>query len=185
MLHPGMASSAFFYDGAAYPFLVEAYISPGSGKFEVLNISDPTTQGHCKTAYLCFKRSAPSINFNELDVSLQVPRQLPAGTDNFIGVAAFAAIISAAKGDAKFNDDIAFIGGCDIYGNTYFDGNNITPYIISLASMGVKTVYAPLGSSQILYGKIPDGISVIEGATIELLINMALEDMTDIHDETM
>jgi hypothetical protein len=136
------------------------------------------TRDYCRAAYLCLRKSATNIDFSKLNVSVYIPQQIPEGECNFVGVAVYAAIASAIMKDATFDAHSAFIGGVDFYSNMFLDAYDVTPYLYALAEHGIRTVYAPLGSSQLIYGPYPGGIEIVESGNIETLLSTAVSNST-------
>ena len=88
-------------------------------------------------------------------------------------MAAAAAILSALTG-RDFGPDCAFLGSCDLYGNTYFDDISADAYLDALEASGVTTVYAAAGTGAKLYQyRSGRDIRVVEAANLSMLLEAA------------
>ena len=168
--NPGMALSAFMHEGNVHIFPVEAVVIPGTGQFSTLNINSQTTKDFCHAAYLAVLRMAPILQTK--DVTVFIPQHTPDTNVNYLGIAT-AIAISSAIGNQNLSLNSGFIGGCDLFGNTYCDSNDITPYINAFASHGINRLYVPLGASKLIYGSCPSGMQVIEGLNLSFIIELA------------
>lgn len=56
-INPGEVNGAFYHNGKAHFFLIEASVTPGSGKFEVLGPIGKLQEEYCKVAYWCVRNT--------------------------------------------------------------------------------------------------------------------------------
>lgn len=173
-VYPGMVRTAFFRDGRAQLFPVQALARSGKGDFRTIGVTSENNKDFCRAAYECVRNTYP-IDFNSVDISIFVPQQIPGGTQNMLGVAVYAAIISALRGIC-FPSEVAFIGGCDLFGNTFFDGNAIDYFLRAMSAGGVNKLYAPLGGSKLIFSNEScEHIDIIEAVDIRTLIRIAAD----------
>ena len=172
----GIMLSGFMYEGTPHVFPVEAVVRPGTGQFETLNIPEGALRDYCRAAYLCARQHSTTVDYNTQDVTVFVPDTFPspAAIGNCIGAAAYAAITSAVEqSKLLITSNMAFIGGVDLYGNTFLDQKNICLLLNALGENGIETVYAPSGSGELINGTSCAEIEVIESDSISLLVEMA------------
>ena len=171
---PGLVKTAYYHNGVVRIVSVEAITREGNGGFITTNIISDIHKDYCRVAYECVQSSLLAFlhDFRTLDVIVHVPDDLPLCASNFLGNAVFAAILSSI--DCKdISPDKLFIGGCDLYGNTYYDGNVADQLIAAIIEKGISTVYAPVGFSRHL--SLPlDGVNlaIVEGADISELYEL-------------
>lgn len=167
----GLANTVIYHDGYASFVLIEASVKKGSGKFKTLGISSEQQKAFCEVAYECVCNTS-SYDMSKVDVAVFTPHRLPDTPKNFIGCAVFAAISSAMTGQCFETSKTAFLGGCDLYGNLYFDSNSLAPTLKILERQPIEVLYAPLGTGGLATGEA-GSIAVIEAPTAQMLIALA------------
>lgn len=177
-INPGEVNAAFYHDGKAHFFLMEASVTPGSGKFEVLGPIGKIQEEYCKVAYWCVRNTTnvSACDLSKHDVTVFVPQPIPEGTDNHVGLACYAAICSKILNRNLAIKDICFVGGCDLNGSLYFDENNLTPLLRAMKNRGVSTLYAPIGTNRLVDAKVNCDcqVTVIEGIDATTLFSLAV-----------
>lgn len=177
-INPGMVNSAYYHDGMAHFFLLEASIMPGSGKFEVLGPVSKMQAEYCKVAYWCVRSTtnAAACDLSKQDVTVFISQALPDGAGNHVGLACYAAICSKIMNRNLALRQTAFIGGCTLDGSLYFDHNDLTPLLLAMKARGVSVLYAPMGTSRLIDAKVncECGITVIEGPDAMTLFSLAV-----------
>lgn len=179
---PGVTQSLYYYQGQAYPFVVEASLTIGSGKLNILGIKDPTQKDYCIAAYESVK-SIYASNLSKNDVTIFIPQIIPNGEQNQIGAACAAAIYSVIQNvDIT---DLCFIGGCDIKGNIYMDNNDINIYLKAIDTLKIGKIYAPIGTSGYIDASIVDrmGIKIVETDNMHSLFISALLDKSNTRED--
>ena len=171
---PGLAFSACLYMGGAEVFPVEAKVSSGVGRFLVIN-TNGCLVNQCRAAYECLRSKMPEVDFSALDVTVLLPDFSPGDKENYVGVAAYAAMVSAICDDVGYVKDKAFLGSCDLFGNICMDTNDSDALIRALAHAGLTTVYAPLGMSSRLRCVEDCSVTAIEGEDVHTLVSMAYD----------
>ena len=176
--NPGQVNAAFYHEGKAYFFLVEAVVTPGKGDFKVLGPVGQTQQEYCKVAYWCV-RNAYSNNvcdFNKLDVVVFVPQEIPDGVKNHVGFACYAAICSSLLKLRIAASDSCFVGGCDLNGSVYFDESNLGPLLQMMKAQGVSKLYAPVNTNRLIYGTAANDccVTIVEAQDAKTLFTMAV-----------
>lgn len=170
---PGVVNAAFYHDGAAYFFAVEASVRKGSGKFEVLGALPKIQEEYAKIAYLCAFANT-NMDMSKIDVSIFVPQMLPDGPKNHIGLATYIAICCKILNIQLPLNDIVFLGGCDLNGSVYCDEMTLDPMLRSMNERGVKTLYAPVGCAFDLRSQPDYNLEVIEAPDAQSLLALAL-----------
>ena len=171
-IFPGLVSTAFYYNGQTQIFPVEATVSKGTGEFDVINIQSDTQEGNCRAAYECARRVS-DIDFSTVDVCIFVPQQLPPIAGNFLGSAVCTAILSACN-NLCISKDTLFLGGCDLYGNMYYDETTVDQLLVKAQEKGYKTVFAPVGTSARVSHSLENiSLQIIEGESITDLYEIA------------
>lgn len=177
-INPGEVNAAFYHNGKAHFFLMEASVTPGSGKFEVLGPIGKLQEEYCKVAYWCVRNTtnASACDLSKYDVTVFVPQAIPEGTDNHVGLACYAAICSKILNRNLAIKDICFVGGCDLNGSLYFDENDLTPLLRSMKARGVSTLYAPMGTNRLVDAKVncECNVTIIEGPDATTLFSLAV-----------
>lgn len=177
-INPGEVNAAFYHNGKAHFFLIEASVTPGSGKFEVLGPIGKIQEEYCKVAYWCVRNTTNTsvCDLSKFDVTIFVPQPIPEGTDNHVGLACYAAICSKILNRNLAIKDICFIGGCDLNGSLYFDENDLTPLLRSMKARGVSTLYAPMGTNRLVDAKVncDCNVTIIEGPDATTLFSLAV-----------
>lgn len=177
MAHPGEINTAFYHEGTAHFFPVEACIVPGSGKFEVLGPVAKIQEEYCKAAYWCVRNTVDpaAYDFSKLDVTVFIPQPIPDGADNHVGLACYAAICSRLLNKNMASQNTCYIGGCDIWGSIYFDESDLTPLIRAMKARGVTTLYAPMGTSQLVDPAVIGDckITIMEAPDAKTLFSLA------------
>lgn len=177
-INPGEVNAAFYHNGKAHFFLMEASVTPGSGKFEVLGPIGKLQEEYCKVAYWCVRNTTNSsaCDLSKCDVTVFVPQAIPEGTDNHVGLACYAAICSKILNRNLAIKDICFVGGCDLNGSLYFDENDLTPLLRSMKARGVSTLYAPMGTNRLVDAKVncECNVTIIEGPDATTLFSLAV-----------
>ena len=171
---PGLVFSAGCCEGRPVVFPVEASVTPGTGNFEVLN-AGPLVEGQCRAAYLCLRNEMDSMDFSTLDITVMLPRTIPFMEGNYVGVAAYAAMVSALFKDVGFIRNKAFLGGCDLFGNISMDTNDSDALLRMLSQSGLDTVYAPLGLSAQVRSGGTGSVTVVEGVDVHTLMMTAFD----------
>lgn len=169
---PGVVCSLLYSKGRIKTVLVEAAVKKGSGRFSVLNVPDDFYKDCCKMAYELLKGSC---DMSAMDVTLCIPDDnLPAMSVNSIGLAAYAAMLSALENKA-IASRTAFFGGCDILGNSYLDLTSveITGAVNYAGENGFTTLLLPgMGSKLISGNEIPD-MNLLSSPSAPALVYMA------------
>ena len=166
---PGQAKTIVCYDNHSFHVLIQATCKRGSGKLDIYGVIGDYQRDCCKVAYECAK-GLSNIDFEKLDVSLYISRNIPAFTYNFLGCATFAAIMSAIT-KRLIPSDIAYLGGCDLLGNVFWDESNLNSIISCAESAGESALYGPIGLAE-LAGETY-GISIIESYNAALLFEVS------------
>ena len=174
-VNPGEINAVFYHEGTAHFFLLEASVASGSGKFQVLGPVPDLQKEYIQVAYECIRSTTP-FDLSGKDVTVFIPQPIPADVDNHIGCAAYAAIASLIMRASLEIRDIAFVGGVDLNGNLYFDDSDVRPLVRALKEAHIKTVYAPVGVSQMIrsFAELDSSITVIEAQNAQLLVSMAM-----------
>lgn len=174
-VNPGEINSVFYHNGEAHLFLMEASVVPGSGKFAILGPVSELQKDYIRVAYECI-RNTIRCDLSMKDVSVFIPHAIPMSLDNHIGCAAYAAIGTLILHSSLDIRDIAFIGGVDLNGNLYYDGTDIRPLLRTLREADIKTLYAPVGVSEMI-SSCSDAscdVTVVEARDAQSLLSMAL-----------
>lgn len=171
---PGKVQGALLLRGGVEFFLLEADISPGSGKFHVLGSLDEAQKSYCQAAYHCLRGSC-GIDLSHLDVTVFLPTELPPGSENQVGLACYAAIYSRLTGVNLANRGICFLGGCDLSGSLYLPPADMGVLLRVIRDAGITTLYAPLGTVGRLDPCPTQGISVtiVEAPDASTLLSLA------------
>lgn len=177
-INPGQINAAFYHDGKAYFFLIEAAIVPGTGKFKALGPMTKIQEEYCEVAYWCARNTINSsaCDFSKFDVAIFVPQKIPEGADNHVGLASYAAICSKLMNTNLAINDTCFIGGCDMNGSLYFDENDLTPLLRSMKARGVSTLYAPMGTNRLVNAKANSdcNVTIVEAPDAKTLFSLAV-----------
>ena len=172
-MFPGVVNAAFYHEGVAHFFAVEASVRPGTGQFEVLGPMAQIQAQYAKTAYLSICSSI-KVDMTKLDVSIFIPQVIPEGAKNHVGLACYAALFTKMLKVQLPLNDIVFIGGCDINGMLYFDECDLTPMLRAMAEQGIETLYAPTGSSSVITGTINRKVNIVEAPDAQTLLGLAV-----------
>ena len=172
---PGKVQGALLLRDGVEFFLLEADISPGSGKFHVLGSLDEAQKSYCQAAYHCLRGSC-GIDLSHLDVTVFLPTELPPGSENQVGLACYAAIYSRLTGVNLANRGICFLGGCDLSGSLYLPPADMGVLLRVIRDAGITTLYAPLGTVGRLDPCPTQGISVtiVEAPDAFTLLSLAV-----------
>ena len=173
-LFPGMVKTACRGERGVHCFPIQAAARPGRGGMTLIGVHSKAVQDSCQVAYE-FVCSAlrNSARPRMMDVALFVPQEVDDTCGSALGVAAAAALLSALTG-RELEPDCAFLGSCDLYGNTYFDDISADAYLDALEAVGITTVYAAAGTGAKLYGyKSRRSIQVVEAANLSILLEAA------------
>ena len=170
---PGVVNAAFYHNGTAFFFAVEASVRKGSGKFEVLGALPKIQEEYAKIAYLC-ACSDTNIDSSKVDTTIFIPQMLPDGPQNHVGLACYIAICCKLLSIQLPMNDLVFLGGCDLNGSLYFDETTLDPMLRSMNERGVKTLYAPVGCAFDLRGRPDYNLEVIEAPDAQSLFALAL-----------
>ena len=177
-INPGQINAAFYHDGKAYFFLVEAAIVPGTGKFSAIGPMTKMQEKYCEVAYWCARNTITNsvCDFNKYDVAIFVPQTIPEGADNHVGLACYAAICSKLMNTNLAINDTCFIGGCDMNGSLYFDENDLTPLLRAMKARGVSTLFAPMGTNQLINAKVNSdcSVTIVEAPDAKTLFSLAV-----------
>jgi hypothetical protein len=177
-VHPGEVNAAFYFEGKAYFFLIEASVFPGTGNLEILGPIGERQRDYCKVAYWCVRNTINASHFDlsKYDVKIFVPSPIPDGVKNHLGLACYAAICSKILNRSLALDDTCFIGGCDLNGSLYFDQSDLNPLLRAMKARGVSTVYAPMGTNQLVDTRVSDdcNITIVEGLDAATLFGLAI-----------
>ena len=175
---PGEVNAAFYHDGKAHFFLMEASVSPGPGNFKVLGPMAALQKDYCEVAYWCARNtiSASACDFTKCDVTIFVPQPIPDGTANHVGLACYTAICSKIMNTNLAISETCFIGGCDMNGSLYFDENDLTPLLRSMKARGVSTLYAPMGTNRLVNTKVNSdcNVMIVEAPDAKTLFSLAV-----------
>lgn len=176
--NPGQINAAFYHQGKAHFFMLEATIVPGTGQLKVLGPMAKIQEEYCEVAYWCARStiSAAAFDFAKHDVVVFITQRIPEGADNHVGLACYAAICSKIMNTNLALGDTCFIGGCDLNGSLYFDENDLTPLLRSMKAQGVSTLFAPLGTNQLVNAQANSDCSVmiVEAPDAKTLFGLAL-----------
>lgn len=174
-INPGEVNEAFYHNGKAHFFLVEALVAPGSGKFEVLGPMAKIQEDYAKVAYMCV-RNTTTCDLSQQDVTIFIPDRIPEGAHNHVGLACYVAICSKLLNVNLALRDICFIGGCDMNGSLYFSESDLTPLLCSMKTRGVSTLYAPMGTNQLLNSNTNHdcNVTIIEGPDAKTILSLAV-----------
>lgn len=180
---PGLVSAAFYHDGCAYFFVLEASVTfSGTGKFEVLGPMTNIQKDYCKVAYYCICNTT-IYDLSKCDVTVFVPQNIPEGAKNHVGLACYVAICSKILEVNLASSNICFIGGVDMNGSIFFDENTLTPLIRAMTGKGISTLYAPLGTNYLIDTKVIKDckITIFEGANAETIFSLAVAHSGEAH----
>ena len=171
---PGMVNAAFRGENGVRCFPIQAAARPGRGGLRLIGVHSARVQESCQVAYEFVCRALwDSVRPRVTDVALFVPQSVDNAFGSSLGVAAAAAILSAMTG-RDLGPECAFLGSCDLYGNTYFDDISADAYLDALEAAGVTTVYAAAGTGAKLYRyRSGRGIRVVEAANLSVLLEAA------------
>lgn len=181
--HPGEINTAFYHAhaGRAHFFLVEAIVSPGSGKFDVLGPVPRNQKEYCRAAYIYVRQMVdPAVfDFSKLDVTVFIPQDIPDVADNYVGLACYAAICSGLLKKNLASPKTCFIGGCDLFGNMYFDEYDLTPLLRAMKARGIDTLYAPMGTAALLDPLVTEdcAITILEAPDAKTLFRIVAMDL--------
>lgn len=173
-MFPGMVKTACRGERGVHCFPIQASARPGRGEMTLIGVHSKAVRDSCQVAYefVCnaLRKSArPRV----MDVALFVPQDVDDICGSTLGVAAAAALLSALTG-RELEPDCAFLGSCDLYGNTYFDDISADAYLDALEAAGVTTVYAAAGTGDKLYEyRSRRSIRVVEAANLSMLLEAA------------
>lgn len=177
-IRPGQVNAAFYYNKTAYFYMIEAAVAPGSGKFEVLGPAAKLQQEYCKVAYWCARNtiSKSACDFSQCDVTIFIPQPIPEGVENHVGFACYAAICSKLMNIDLALKDICFAGGCDMNGSLFFDANDLTPLLQAMQARGISTLYAPMGTTQLVNPKASGtgSVTIVEAPDAQMLFGLAV-----------
>lgn len=176
-IHPGQVNAAFYFNGSAHFFILEACVFPnGTGKFEVLGPVAPIQEQYCKVAYQCI-RNTTRFDLSKYDVSIFIPQPLPDGPGNHVGMACYAAICSKLLKTNLSLKDTCFIGGVNMNGSLFFDETTLAPLMRAMKARGITTVYAPMGTSRLVDPRFTKdcNILILEAPDAGTLLSMALQ----------
>lgn len=169
----GVVNAAFYHEGVAHFFTVEASVRPGTGHFEVLGPMAQIQTQYAKAAYLSIC-SNTKVDMKKLDVSIFIPQVIPEGAKNHVGLACYAALFTKMLKVRLPLNDIVFIGGCDINGMLYFDECDLTPMLRAMAEQGIETLYAPTGSSSVIMDTFCNKVNIVEAPDAQTLLGLAV-----------
>lgn len=184
-IYPGQINTAFYHDGKAHFFLMEAAIASGTGKFKVLGPVDKLQTDYCEAAFWCARNTISSTvcDFSKCDTTIFVPQPIPESVKNYVGFACYAAICSRLMNTNLAIDDTCFIGGCDMNGSMYFDENDLTPLLQSMKARGISTLFAPMGTNRLINTKVTGdcGVTIIEAPDAKTLLSLAVAQKKNAH----
>ena len=171
---PGKVQGALLLRGRVEFFLLEAAISPGSGKFHVLGSLDEVQKSYCQAAYHCLRGNC-DVDLSCLDVTVFLPTELPAGRENQVGLACYAAMYSRLMGINLASRSICFLGGCDLSGSLYLPPADLGVLLHVIRDAGVTTLYAPLGTGSRLDPRLTQGssVTIVEAPDASTLLSLA------------
>lgn len=175
-LKQGMAIACCKKNGRVVSFPVEALSNPGSGELKILNMESQTLKDYVAIAYNALK-STMWATVKDRDITVATPEpSLPADEGNHIGLACYAAILSELTGMTL--PSCAFLGAVDLKGNMYLDDTVMDPYVSVLYNKGIRTIFAPPGSSALLYSDHAPDMEIIEAESVGVLMEIvALKSM--------
>ena len=140
---PGIAKTAMIHDGTPVFTIIQAKHHPnGTGKLHLYGFVDTFQKDHVRIAYEYARRTA-QIDFNKIDIAVCITNPIPATADNYLGMAAYMAILSDLTGKT-IPEDALFLGGCDLYGNMFWDGPALGPIVDHIKHSGKTNIYGPL-----------------------------------------
>lgn len=170
-LFPGMVKTACRGERGVHCFPIQASARPGRGEMTLIGVHSKAVRDSCQVAYEFVCRVLRgSARPRVMDVALFVPQDVDDTCGSGLGVAAAAALLSALTG-RELEPDCAFLGSCDLYGNTYFDDISADAYLDALEAAGVTTVYAAAGTGNKLYEyRSRRSIRVVEAANLSMLL---------------
>lgn len=174
-MNPGEINAAFYYNGGAHFFLMEASVTPGKGELQILGPIPQLQQQYIRAAYACIRHTT-TCDMNRWDVTVFIPQPVPDGVENYVGCAAYAAICSKLLKVTLNIRDIAFVGGVDLNGNLYFDESDVTPLLKAMYAQGITTLYAPFGITATIDPQIHQNypVTIIEARDAQSLISLAV-----------
>ena len=166
---PGTAMGAFAQDGTLRVYQVQVRLRPGTGTLKLVNIPGDDLKDFCRMAYEFISHSIGRLS--QMDVVLGAVGILAPGNENYIGNTVCAAIFSAISGTCLSAKEL-FLGGCDLFGNMYFQDPSIDPYLKGLSGQ-FHTIYAPIGSAALTYcDHVCPQLHVIETPTMSVLLEL-------------
>lgn len=174
-LRPGTVTGAYYHDGKAHFFEVQASLTRGAGNCLVYGPLTELQRQFAQVAFECV-RNTSSFELNEVDVSIFVRHPIPTGFDNPLGMAVFAAVCSMCSGRAMDLGNLLFVGGCDLYGNLYFEEWDLMPLLKAMTDRGISTLYAPPGTGRLMeqIHSFEGRITVIEAPDAMTLFSLAM-----------
>lgn len=170
-MRPGVAFGARCREGRAQIFSVQAAIQQGEGRLELLNVIGDHQKEHIRTAYECANWLTKG-RLHHMDVVLAADQPLyDIGTRNYAGCLACTAILSALQG-VTYSEHELFLGGCDLFGNLYFDESAIDPYLEQLPGQ-FKVFYGAVGMASLVFQAHPaQSVQIIETPNAALLFEL-------------
>lgn len=170
-MRPGVAFGARCKEGHAQIFSIQAAIRQGEGRLELLNVIGEHQKEHIRTAYECVNWLSKG-RLRHMDVVLAVDQPLyDIGTRNYAGCLACTAILSALQG-VTYSEHELFLGGCDLFGNLYFEEPSIDPYLEQLSGQ-FKVFYGAVGMADLVFETHPSHpVEIIETPNAALLFEV-------------
>ena len=144
---PGQAKTIVCFEHKASQALIQVSCASGTGNFTVYGATTEYHKDCCHVAYECVKRLT-RYNFESIDVALYITSYLPAIMQNYLGCAAFMAIMSAIT-NRQLPPNAVYLGGCDLSGNLFWDETNLTSVINCAESAGDTVLYGPVGLAEL------------------------------------
>ena len=174
-LLPGTATSGFYLEGKARLFEVQASIVRGIGECKVLGPFTELQKQYVETVVQCI-RNCNFLDLERSDITVFTRHPIVSGMDNSLGMAVFAAICSAAMKFVVDPGKVLFVGGCDLYGNLYFEEWDLLPLLQTMKERGFTTLYAPLGTGRLMeqIHAFDGSITVIEAPDAMTLFSLAV-----------
>ncbi len=177
-IRPGEVNAAYYHEGQAHFFLIEASVMPGTGQFQVLGPVSKLQEEYCKVAYLCVRNTinASACDLTKCDVTVFIPQPIPEGPENHVGFACYAAICSKILNQNLALKKTCVVGGCDLNGSLYFDECTLTPLLRAMAASGVTTLYAPMSTNRLIDPATDgnSGVTVVEAPDAATLFRLAV-----------
>ena len=174
---PGQAKTIICHNGRASNVLIQTILTPGGGMLHIYGATTEFQRDCCRVAYEC-ARSLAEEDFSWFDVSLYITSCLPVSVSNDLGCAVFMSIMSAVT-SRMLPQDAVYIGGCDLLGNLYWGGDDLTP-ILNCAEAGEETaIFGPIGLADHTSESSSGSVRIVESFNAALLFEAFAEQSVD------